>query len=1512
MAANDVLASKRPGLKEVIAKTKAKLSAFDKKCTDKYGEKYSLVKNALTTAAWGAAFGIASTIGAPAMAAVATASFANQAYKIYKDFKIQKAKLAAETEGKQTLTFKDYAKNNKLRIAGATLSAATVVVSGLSAAGVAVGTAVMSAKSTAGIGLALAGATQQASMAIKQVREQNKNLPKNQQKSVLWAGIKAYATSAVMFYLSMRAGQEAGEMAQSMGVGAGMAGVDYSNTDNPTYDNTNDNTNSTPTPTQTLDSLGRDMQNTDSLSVRTGTPNVNMPGVSIDDGFSATNDTNVGGNIADNMKSGGLFGGLWNPEGENSNLPPNGVEDVQDVSNSTPDIPAVQTEQQEFWSDRADKFLGEDIKNNLYSRIDSGEIKLPEGIETKEEFAYKLAMAMEQSPAYVAEALGVDMVSSNAFEAKIPEMTAEQFGKLGDLLNDYSDKGNYIGDKPFETTNINQNNTINANQNHTGSEQQPTVPGNQEQQQAQVLQAQVVDAPVVGIDIVQPSVDDQWLPGTNPNDFVERLHNLATEARNNGVNPDNKIDVPGIDYKIHATDYDGNPLDPKIQQNMINIAETYSRRLDAMVENGYGTRQELVTLSGTVERYLIGDEEFRITRDGYSGEISIFAADENGNTNITMKADGTFETRTINADGSDVKIVHQDAQGNVYDPDGQGQVNQEQQQAQVLQAQVVDAPVVGIDIVQPSVDDQWLSGSNPNEFVERLHNLATEARNNGVEIDNSGLADTPKIDYEVYETDSQGNPLDPNVQQKMIDIAKTYERRLDAMVEHGYGTREHFEAQGVSIDRYTIGNDVFEISRDTGAMVDGSTTILHTDENGVTSATHLRADGSTVTAISNREGVTTSTLLGLEDSVNESDNGIVQDDTLRTTPEIVVENSGSEYKAPEYTSEDIKALFPEMQKNPDGTINYGPYENLSGKEYVEKLGVVKHEITDILRNDAKYMQMIAEGKDVSELTPQEKQFFMEHQAKLEQYDLVRSDDGKLIPADTSNEQGQNQSEITKEPVYDKTDDTLRTTPEIVVENSGSEYKAPEYTSEDIKALFPEMQKNPDGTINYGPYENLSGKEYVEKLGVVKHEITDILRNDAKYMQMIAEGKDVSELTPQEKQFFMEHQAKLEQYDLVRSDDGKLIPADTSNEQGQNQSDKHIENSKLSPETNSQEIDLSSTRTVRELKSNLSGMECDIRITDGNGTVIFAEHASAGPLLQSTEFELLPDKALLSTNNIERMEAETQLRQIWAEHSLYEDILAKENPTAGEQAFISQHEEGMKNMGITRADNGTLVRADSLDYNHKAENGVVYECTKGGVEIVKDGGLTEIEAQDKAYQDIKGRGEEGYRLNALEKEFMRNHEETLKEQHMYHDPKGNLVKVPDDVYVTRDGAAYRINASIVAENNAYGLNQQDYLADARDLLGKGAKATDQMAVKSFLMNDDIYNSLKIRAEAGETFSASEQSAIAGFMENHEKAETIMSEKYGIVRGHDGEMYKSSEQVNSPSRNVDMSKSRSGGR
>ena len=101
------------------------------------------------------------------------------------------------------------------------------------------------------------------------------------------------------------------------------------------------------------------------------------------------------------------------------------------------------------WGNRIDQFLektgqADEIKDHIYGMIDKGEIKLPEGIETKEEYLYKMIMKMEQRPIDVTSELDAKL-STLSQEKMLASMSAEDFNKVSADLNDYSDKGVYHG-----------------------------------------------------------------------------------------------------------------------------------------------------------------------------------------------------------------------------------------------------------------------------------------------------------------------------------------------------------------------------------------------------------------------------------------------------------------------------------------------------------------------------------------------------------------------------------------------------------------------------------------------------------------------------------------------------------------------------------------------------------------------------------------------------------------------------------------------------------------------------------------------------------------------------------------------------------------------------------------------------------------------------------------------------------------------------------------------------------
>lgn len=194
---------KRAGYEQVSKSFSERIKQLDTKLTQKYGKAYSMVKGVLKSGGWGAAYALAGTTFGPAgIAAVATASFANQAWGFVKTFKKEHADAIAKGEKPQNLW--QYMKNNKLRTAGVLLSGATAALGGAGLMGIDLDASVNVAKSAAGMLLAGSGALHQASQAYKQTQ--------GSKGKKAWAATKTFAASGVSFALGMLAGKAAGEM----------------------------------------------------------------------------------------------------------------------------------------------------------------------------------------------------------------------------------------------------------------------------------------------------------------------------------------------------------------------------------------------------------------------------------------------------------------------------------------------------------------------------------------------------------------------------------------------------------------------------------------------------------------------------------------------------------------------------------------------------------------------------------------------------------------------------------------------------------------------------------------------------------------------------------------------------------------------------------------------------------------------------------------------------------------------------------------------------------------------------------------------------------------------------------------------------------------------------------------------------------------------------------------------------------------------------------------------------
>lgn len=180
-----------------------KIQKTNKNLETKFGKKYSLVKGALKSAGWGAAYSTAGALAGPAgIAAVATVSLANQAYGMYKDYKSQKKQIEGRRragENVKKLSFGTYLSQNKMRVAGMLLTTATAAMGVAGNMGIDTST-VQAMKTGAGIAMASGGAFHQAAQAYK-------NAPKGKKM----AAAKAFGASVLSFAAGYFAGHAAGE-----------------------------------------------------------------------------------------------------------------------------------------------------------------------------------------------------------------------------------------------------------------------------------------------------------------------------------------------------------------------------------------------------------------------------------------------------------------------------------------------------------------------------------------------------------------------------------------------------------------------------------------------------------------------------------------------------------------------------------------------------------------------------------------------------------------------------------------------------------------------------------------------------------------------------------------------------------------------------------------------------------------------------------------------------------------------------------------------------------------------------------------------------------------------------------------------------------------------------------------------------------------------------------------------------------------------------------------------------
>lgn len=303
-----------------------------------------------------------------------------------------------------------------------------------------------------------------------------------------------------------------------------------------------------------------------SASVETDTPAIPHPDTPINDDYTV--------NWEEQMKT-------WQV-GQNPQVQPepeNYVEDhalkigdEQRIAENTEQTSAAVelSDDTKFWNSRIDQFLDKTgeldaVKAHVYGMIDNGEIKLPEGIESKEEYLYKMTMAMEQRPDDLAQTLGVGHKTTLAWEKDITKMTAEDFNKISQCFdNEYDDRGNFLGK---DGSGVVHNNT---------EKQQPTEQP-QEQLQEQ-LQEQPSETPVVPQ--VEPVVKDEQ--------YYQDMQDF--------------VDGKGQAHSL------GKDLKEALVRNDDTVEKALDRSMDIAVEEGVLTEQKADELEN-VTRYVLDEKD---------------------------------------------------------------------------------------------------------------------------------------------------------------------------------------------------------------------------------------------------------------------------------------------------------------------------------------------------------------------------------------------------------------------------------------------------------------------------------------------------------------------------------------------------------------------------------------------------------------------------------------------------------------------------------------------------------------------------------------------------------------------------------------------------------------------------------------------------------------------------------------------------------------------------------------
>ena len=245
----------------------------------------------------------------------------------------------------------------------------------------------------------------------------------------------------------------------------------------------------------------------------------------------------------------------------------------------------------EFWKNRADKFLGEENVKHIYNMVERGDIKLPEGIESKEEYAYKLAMDIQQTPAEINQALGGEWKSSAKLTDSIKSWTADDFAKLNDSVDDFSDRGYHNGEIPGRSH-------VRAGGGHTASPA-PKIPEE---------------------DVVATGTGDDKTPTSEPENNNDNENTpVAEDIRDEAYyrQEQDALKAQGDDKSLQ------DKLVASKKDETITLTETVEKHIDEKVETGDLTQTQGNETENLVKYKLDQNDNKEHTADGKIDEESL-------------------------------------------------------------------------------------------------------------------------------------------------------------------------------------------------------------------------------------------------------------------------------------------------------------------------------------------------------------------------------------------------------------------------------------------------------------------------------------------------------------------------------------------------------------------------------------------------------------------------------------------------------------------------------------------------------------------------------------------------------------------------------------------------------------------------------------------------------------------------------------------------------------------------